>query len=159
FRWKIRDQLLGRCLVRASDRCGYVQVFHTDALGSVRAITDISGTLKTTYLTDEFGVLVASQGAGVQAYGVISFGFTGEPQDPGSQLEYLRARYSAPVLGRFLSRDAVFGSVANPLSLNRYSYVQNNPATYADPSGHCGPFMPLCIAAGIVAADGGLTIE
>jgi len=34
-----------------------VQVYHTDGLGSVRAITDSTGSVTQTYQTDEFGVL------------------------------------------------------------------------------------------------------
>ncbi|MCG8347038.1 MAG: hypothetical protein MI924_04585, partial [Chloroflexales bacterium] len=76
---------------------------------------------------------------------------------------YARARHPAlshaPNLGRFLSADTVApGSAAltvwpsdgvaaalwatggdgplNPQALNRYSYVENNPVRYTDPSGH-----------------------
>ena len=38
--------------------------------------------------------------------------------------------------GCFLSEDTVAGDQINPLSLNRYAYVSNNPVNYADPSGH-----------------------
>jgi hypothetical protein len=31
---------------------------------------------------------------------------------------------------------------SNPQALNRYSYVQNNPLRYTDPSGHCIPCLP-----------------
>jgi len=36
-----------------------VQVYHTDGLGSVRAITDSTGSVTQTYRTDEFGVPIA----------------------------------------------------------------------------------------------------
>ena len=42
-----------------------------------------------------------------------------------------------PATGRFLSRDPVFGSVVDPLSLNRFSYVGNDPTNLTDPSGLC----------------------
>ncbi len=35
-------------------------------------------------------------------------------------------RYDSSRLGRFLSPDSVAGSVADPQSLNRYSYVLND---------------------------------
>jgi RHS repeat-associated protein len=38
----------------------------------------------------------------------------------------------------------------NPQALNRYSYVQNNPLRYTDPSGHC--FWDFCIVEGTAAA-------
>lgn len=34
---------------------------------------------------------------------------------------------------------------SNPQSLNRYSYVLNNPLRYSDSSGHCGPLTPVCV--------------
>jgi monoamine oxidase len=41
-----------------------------------------------------------------------------------------------PELGRFVSADSYGGSYADPASLNRYSYVHNNPYSYTDPMGH-----------------------
>jgi hypothetical protein len=51
---------------------------------------------------------------------------------------YLRARYYDPALGRFLTRDAFAGVATGPESLNRYSYVFNNPALLIDPYGYWG---------------------
>jgi hypothetical protein len=47
------------------------------------------------------------------------------------------ARYYNPVLGRFISADTIVPDPANPQDLNRYSYVNNNPTNYTDPTGHC----------------------
>ena len=56
------------------------------------------------------------------------------------------------MLGRFLSPDPIVPNPANPQSLNRYSYVYNNPYRYTDPSGHCPFCIPVLIyAAGVVA--------
>jgi hypothetical protein len=56
---------------------------------------------------------------------------------------YLRARYYSPGEGRFLSRDTWGGSYNNPLSLNRWNYVEGNPVTYTDPSGRSICYDPL----------------
>jgi hypothetical protein len=48
---------------------------------------------------------------------------------------YLRARYYAPGMGRFLTRDTWEGDVNRPLSLNKWSYVEENPINLIDPSG------------------------
>jgi len=40
------------------------------------------------------------------------------------------------VIGRFLQPDTIVPEPANPQSLNRYSYVYNNPLRYTDPTGH-----------------------
>jgi RHS repeat-associated protein len=44
-------------------------------------------------------------------------------------------RYNHPDIGRFIYPDTVVQNPANPQSLNRYSYCQNNPLKYVDPSG------------------------
>ncbi|MCP4088978.1 MAG: hypothetical protein GY746_04210, partial [Gammaproteobacteria bacterium] len=46
-------------------------------------------------------------------------------------------------LGRFAQADTIVPEPGNPRSLNRYSYVGNQPTIYNDPSGNC----PWCIAA------------
>ena len=38
--------------------------------------------------------------------------------------------------GRFLSADTIVPNPSNPQSLNRFSYVRNNPLKYTDPTGH-----------------------
>ena len=42
----------------------------------------------------------------------------------------------SPYINRFLSADTIVPGYANPQSLNRYSYVINNPLRYTDPTGH-----------------------
>ncbi len=40
------------------------------------------------------------------------------------------------MLGRFISADPLVPEPGNPQSLNRYTYVRNNPLGYVDPTGH-----------------------
>jgi hypothetical protein len=47
------------------------------------------------------------------------------------------ARYYDPLLGRFVSADSMVPGAGNPQNLNRYTYVNNSPLNYTDPSGHC----------------------
>jgi uncharacterized protein RhaS with RHS repeats len=51
---------------------------------------------------------------------------------------YYGARYYDPAVGRFISADTLVPNPANPQTLNRYSYVNNNPILYTDPTGHVG---------------------
>ncbi|WP_409978434.1 RHS repeat-associated core domain-containing protein [Brevibacillus sedimenti] len=64
------------------------------------------------------------------------FKYSGEIFDEKKGYYYLRARYYDPKIGRFISEDTYKGQVDNPLSLNRYTYVHNNPLRFVDPSGH-----------------------
>ena len=69
------------------------------------------------------------------------FRYSGELWDKSTSLQYLRARWYDPSVGRFINEDTYEGQIDNPLSLNRYSYVHNNPLIGIDPTGHC----PMCI--------------
>ncbi|WP_332908482.1 RHS repeat-associated core domain-containing protein [Paenibacillus roseus] len=66
-----------------------------------------------------------------------SFRYSGELWDRTTQLQYLRARWYDPSVGRFISKDTYEGDITNPLTLNLYTYTANNPLRYIDPSGHC----------------------
>jgi RHS repeat-associated protein len=99
-----------------------------DGLGSTTQLANGGGSVTGTYTYDAFGSVRAHTGASTQ------WSFTGEQNDPNG-LEYLRARYYDPAVGRFLSRDPLAGLVGVPQSLNRYAYVLNNPMRWVDPWG------------------------
>ncbi len=61
------------------------------------------------------------------------FGYTGREYDSDTGLQYNRARWYDPAVGRFVSEDPI-GFSAGDTNLNRYG--SNNPATGADPSGN-----------------------
>ena len=63
------------------------------------------------------------------------FGYNGEYYNAATGMVYLRARFYEPEMNRFSQKDVVRGSVVQPGSLNRYSYVQNDPVNFIDPSG------------------------
>ncbi|NEW09932.1 hypothetical protein GK047_29050 [Paenibacillus sp. SYP-B3998] len=46
-------------------------------------------------------------------------------------------------MGRFLSEDTYEGKYDNPLSLNLYTYVQNNPLKYVDRTGHAPAYYSM----------------
>jgi RHS repeat-associated protein len=71
----------------------------------------------------------------IEAY-ASSIRYAGEFYDVEVGLYYLRARYYDPYIGRFVSEDTYRGQANDPLSLNLYAYVLNNPLIYWDPTGH-----------------------
>ncbi len=119
---------------------------HGDALGSVRHVTGAAGELLGSMSYSPFGERVESTG-------VLPFlGFTGEPQQPASDLTYLRARYYHPALGRFLTVDPFPGYLELPATLHPYVYVLNDPLNLTDPGGN----NPLALVAlGFLAGFGG----
>lgn len=65
--------------------------------------------------------------------------FTSYERDNESGLDYAMFRYDSSRLGRFLTPDPLAGGITNPQSLNRYTYVVNNPTNLIDPLGLCEP--------------------
>ena len=65
-----------------------------------------------------------------------AYRYTGEYQEGYSELIYLRSSYVSPETGRFQTRDTWQGDYSRPGSLNKWSYVEANPANLKDPSGH-----------------------
>ena len=55
---------------------GAALVYHTDGLGSIRAITNSSAAIVQAYESDEFGIPITAQGGSAQP-----FGFTGEQRE------------------------------------------------------------------------------
>lgn len=106
------------------------QYYLEDGLGNIRYVTDASGNKLRSFDYDPFGNLRSNTGTVVNNYR-----FSGEQLDPESGMVYLRARYYDPTIGRFISRDPVKGSLANPQSQNPYAYALNNPVILSDPSG------------------------
>lgn len=149
----------------ASPRWNY---FHTDHIGSVTAISD------------DFGHVIEAAwgGASASLMGYDAWGarrnpdgryadpksfqrqvghreFTGHEAIPGVGLVNMNGRVYDPVLGRFLSPDPTVQFVANLQSLNRYSYVLNNPLRYTDPTGYRAVFsgdIDSAITVGLTAA-------
>ena len=63
-------------------------------------------------------------------------GFTGHNQLDGVNLIHMGGRVYDAEIGRFLSADPFVQDSTNLQGLNRYSYVENNPLSYTDPSGY-----------------------
>ena len=124
--------------------------YHTDGIGSTRLLTDASGTATDQYIYDAFGAERNRTGSSSQ-----SFTYTGEQSDSESGLLFLRARYYDPQTGKFTSADPYPLSSGLTQSINRYTYVKNNPITNIDPSGEVVILAPALIGGLIGAAAGG----
>ncbi|MBM0105710.1 hypothetical protein JM946_13175 [Steroidobacter sp. S1-65] len=103
--------------------------YHTDGLGSVVAASNPSGELLWRKEYAPFGDQID------QTPDTEKLGYTGKPHDTVLGLTNLGARYYDPHLGRFMSPDPVGSVESNPVSFNRYAYVNNNPYKYVDPDG------------------------
>jgi len=101
-----------------------------DGGGTVRLLTDPTGTVTDTYDYDAWGNTVNTTGSTPNVYL-----YRGEQYDPDLGLYYLRARYLNPATGRFLSRDPEAGRIKVPATLHKYLYAATNPVNRIDPSG------------------------
>jgi RHS repeat-associated protein len=101
-----------------------------DGQRSTRQLTDADGSITDTYACDAFGNLLTHTGTTPNNYL-----YAGQQFDPRLGAYYLRARYYAPSIGRFLTTDPLPGSRLNPKSLQRYTYAANDPVNGWDPSG------------------------
>jgi len=116
-----------------------VQYFLGDALSSVRQLTDATEIILTKRYRP-FGETMDSAGDGTTAYA-----FTGEWHDYYIKLQYLRSRWYSPQIGRFTTKDSWQGHYTRPLTLNSWSYVENNPVNLTDPSGYSSILPTACI--------------
>jgi len=76
------------------------------------------------------------------------FSFTGAPYFSGPGLYQMGARYYNPKIRRFITRDTYRGDIYQPWTQNLYTYCNNNPVNYIDPTGHIPVFAVVAAAAG-----------
>jgi RHS repeat-associated protein len=121
-------QPLAGLLLALKPAPGATSHYHHDQLGSVRAITNSTGSVVATYTYDPYGRLTGSTGIHTNP-----FRWAGEYTDTETGLVYLRARYYDPTTAQFLTRDPLESSTREP-----YAYVAGNPLNGVDPLGLCG---------------------
>ncbi|MFA5060642.1 MAG: LamG-like jellyroll fold domain-containing protein [Candidatus Omnitrophota bacterium] len=121
----------------ASITGGNIYYYHGDHLGSTNVVTDSAGVLKELIEYEPYGQFSRHERLGTSDEEQAQFYFTGKQLDDETGLYYYGARYYDPKLGRFITADTIVQDpVGNPQTLNRYSYVSNNPVNRTDPDGH-----------------------
>jgi len=121
-----------------TDESGHTSFILPDGLGSVALLTDERGDPVQRYQYDAFGQ------PSVTAQDKNSLKYRAREYDADVRLQYNRARYYDPALGRWITSDPLPLAVKSryhaerlpsPQRLNRCSYADNRPLTLADPTG------------------------
>jgi RHS repeat-associated protein len=123
----------GQRIASRAGSTGAVTYYYHDHLGSTVASSAGESTRYWPY--------GATRGGSVGT----AYQFTGQRREVGLGVYFFQARWYDPVVGRFVQPDTIVPEPGDPQSLNRYSYVKNNPLRYVDSNGHCGPLTPVCL--------------
>lgn len=141
----IRDIAIHTIKSSGSQSLHYV---FNDHLGSGSVITDANGNVVETASFDAFGkrrdaklwggyVDPFSHLPNLQALlNITQKGYTGHIQVDHASIIHMGGRIYDPDLGRFIQADPIVQDPRDAQSLNRYSYVYNNPLSYTDPTGY-----------------------
>jgi len=150
----------GGMRIAARESTGAFRIYLSDHLGSSNVITDQTGTSVEVTENTPYGSISRNDGPVNVAHR-----FTGQRLDDETGLYFYNARYYDPEVGRFTSPDSFIQTASDPQTLNRYSYVRDNPLTFTDPSGHfffafiipfiIGAFTGAALGAGFAAISGG----
>lgn len=124
---------------------GTVTYLHHDQAGSTRLLTGSTGTVTGKCTYSAYGTPTCEGTA------TTPLGYDAQYTSSDTGLIYMRARTYDPSTAQFLTRDPWVGITGEP-----YSYVSDNPLTWADPTGRCGVFCVGGIVLGGVALATGV---
>nr|MDQ3004853.1 DNRLRE domain-containing protein [Chloroflexota bacterium] len=120
-----------------------------DHLGSTSLTTSATGTVISELRYKAWGETRYSSGTTTTKYT-----YTGQYSNVSDfGLMFYNARWYDPALGRFAQPDPIVPiSTQGVQAYDRYSYVNNNPVRYNDPTGHCifGLDTAVCVVAALV---------
>ncbi|HDY7863906.1 TPA: hypothetical protein RQK43_003679 [Vibrio vulnificus] len=153
FRYYLGDKAIYEYTVGDVKLSG-IKYLHKDHLGSVIAISNELGDIEQRFSYDAWGKRRGThwQPQLEQTSSIVGrLGFTGHEMLDDVGLIHMNGRVYDPTLARFLSADPfIQDKWFATQAFNRYSYVQNNPLSYTDPT---GKFVLQVIGAALTAYD------
>jgi RHS repeat-associated protein len=122
-----------------------VLYLHHDQRGSTRLLTGSTGKVEGKCTYSPYGVPTCEGTA------TTPLGYDAQYTNSDTGLIYMRARTYDPSTAQFLSRDPWVAVTGEP-----YSYVGDNPLTFADPTGRCSVWCVVGVVAGGIALGTGV---
>lgn len=123
---------------------------YTDNIGSLVSLVNENGTVAEHYAYDPWGKRRNPDNWTLpdnRTTRIVNRGYTGHEMLDKFGIINMNGRVYDPLTAQFFSPDPYVQAPGNWLNYNRYSYVQNNPLKYTDPSGE---FLITYIAGAIV---------
>ena len=144
---------------------GTYYYYALNSRGDVVGIYTASGSLLVVYEYDAWGNILSVKNAnGVNIANpnsianIQSLRYRGYCYDTDTGLYYLQSRYYDPVTHRFINTDGLVSTGTGILGYNMFSYCNNNPINYCDPSGNETVRQVREAVAGIIPNNSGWTI-
>lgn len=134
---KHRITVAGVALVIQGDGLTNINFLLKDQLGSITSIVNQSGIPAETMSFDAWGNRRLTDGMMKSSpSNFTNRGYTGHEHVDSVGLIHMNGRVYDAQVSRFVSPDPIVQAPTNLQSLNRYSYVFNNPLSHTDPSGY-----------------------
>ncbi|HEX8219695.1 MAG TPA: DUF6531 domain-containing protein [Chloroflexia bacterium] len=151
------QQVLSRHEIQGNG-AGLQYFHHHDGLGNVSAWTNQSGHSVQEYTYAPYGRLLDNNGpdnASNRTDPHNNLTWSEKPWDKETELNYFGARDYDPSTGTWLTQDLYRGESTEPVTLHRYQYANNNPATMIDPYGFsaCFPNQSVPNSSGYAASS------
>lgn len=113
----------------------YLKNLQNDVIG----IVDSNNNIVVKYYYDAYGRIIKTlDTSGINLSTINPFRYRSYYQDNETGWYYLNSRYYNPLTNRFVTMDQIeyLGASGSVLSLNLYSYCENNPINHTDYEGH-----------------------
>ena len=123
-----------------------------DNLRAITGLVDANGAAVVNYRYDNWGRMLDITGSMAESLGKDNpYRYKGYCYDEETGMYYLKSRYYAPEICRFISADDISAMLDSPMSLwdkNLYVYCDNDPVNKKDDDGEIADF----VAMGIIGA-------
>ena len=123
-----------------------------DNLRAITRLVDANGAAVVNYRYDSWGRMLDITGSMAESLGKDNpYRYKGYCYDEETGMYYLKSRYYAPEICRFISADDISAMLDSPMSLwdkNLYVYCDNDPVNKKDDDGEIADF----VAMGIIGA-------